>query len=466
MDTLKILKYKEKIFPLIIGFLILVHIFILLQMLFFPYPELFIYSYLTDKGFMPYKQIIDQHFPGVMFLPVNLYSLGIDTLAEMRMVSFALIISGDLIFAKILKKLFNKNTYVFLGLLLYVFWQIYFEGHVLWIESFITPLLLGAFYLLMNFFDRKSYSQFYIAAFILGLSLVLKQTVLPLVGLIYLYLIYKKVPLKNIFYSLLLFSLPMCMVLLYFIKIGIIKDFFYWTVTFNLTAFAQMGKTHPTINDLIKTMPVFGTAAISILWLIRTRGLKKALLPGLFLLGSLFFAYARFDYIHLQPALPFAVILILFLLNNLKRNLLIASALVYFLVSLYIFIPSFRFNNRPGISPMLNDIDTVSLVNLVNKYKKGGSIFALGTYPHIYYLTNTLPPGGIFSFQFPWFMKVAENRVLEGILSDPPDIIVRDTTAQVDGLTLIDYMETIEDYVEKHYKVVDSVGSSEILVKI
>jgi len=115
---------------------------------------------------------------------------------------------------------------------------------------------------------------------------------------------------------------------------------------------------------------------------------------------------------------------------------------------------------------MFNDTETVSLVNSVNMYKKGGSVFALGTYPHIYYLTNCLPPGNIFSFQFPWFMKIAEDRILEGIVTDPPDIIVRDGSAQVDGFTLVNYMEKIEDYVKKNYREINRIGSTEILVKI
>jgi len=481
MKILKILKYKERIFPYIVGLLIFIHIFILLQLMFFPYPELFIYSYLTDKGLLPYKQIIDQHFPGVMFLPINLYSLGIDTLQEMRLVYFALIISSDLIFTKILKKIFNKHTFVLLGLLLYIFWQIYFEGHVLWIESFTTPLLLAAYYFMMDINDNGDYLKLYISVFLLGLSLVLKQTVMPLVGLLYLYLIYKKIPLKIVFYSVFLFSLPMSVVILYFLKTGIFKDFFFWTVTFNLTTFAQMGKTYPTLNNLIKTMPVFGTAALSILWLIRTRDLRIVLLTAVFLLGTLFFAYARFDYIHLQPALPFSIIIITlliskltnyvdFLLPNSSRLSLFAYRLLlvsYCLLSLYIFIPNFRFYNKPGVSPMFNDAETAVIVEKVKDYSnKGDTIFAFGTHPHIYYLTETMPPGNVFTFQFPWFMKVAEQTILTGIVNSPPKVVIRDLNAEVGGYSLAEYMQDIDQYIVENYVLVDYENNIEVLVKI
>ncbi len=57
-------------------FIILIHIFITFKLIFFPYPELFIYPYLTNHGLLPYKQILDQHFPGLMFLPINFNNLG------------------------------------------------------------------------------------------------------------------------------------------------------------------------------------------------------------------------------------------------------------------------------------------------------------------------------------------------------------------------------------------------------
>src|SRR3989344_6612512 len=55
------------------------HIFILSKLIFFPYPELFIYPYLTNHGLKPYSQILDQHFPGLMFLPINFDNLGMNT---------------------------------------------------------------------------------------------------------------------------------------------------------------------------------------------------------------------------------------------------------------------------------------------------------------------------------------------------------------------------------------------------
>ena len=454
--------------------LISIHLFLLLQLSFFPYPELFIYSYLTDNGLLPYKQIIDQHFPGVMFLPINLYSLGIDTLQEMRLVYFALIISSDLIFTKILKKIFNKHTFVLLGLLLYIFWQIYFEGHVLWIESFITPLILLAFGFLLNFFENRRIRNLYFAALSVGIALVFKQTVLPLAGLVFLYLFFKRIHFKNLLLGGIIFIIPILLVTLYFSKIGVLRDFFYWTVTFNLTIFNEMGKTRPDIIGFAKILPVFGVSVVALLYYLIRKKDNIVNLTGIFLFGCLFFAYARFDHIHLQPALPFSIVILTFLISSFKKPasyLLLLTycflLIAYCLFSLYIFIPNFRFYNKPGVSPMFNDTQTSKIVEKVKEYSnRGDTIFAFGTHPHIYYLTETTPPGYVFTFQFPWFMKVAEQTILTGIVNSPPKVVIRDLNAEVGGYSLAEYMQDIDQYIVENYVLVDYENNIEVLVKI
>src|SRR3989338_6622905 len=58
--------------------IIIAHLFILSRLIFFPYPEFFVYPYLTNAGLKPYSQIMDQHFPGLLFLPVNFDNLGMN----------------------------------------------------------------------------------------------------------------------------------------------------------------------------------------------------------------------------------------------------------------------------------------------------------------------------------------------------------------------------------------------------
>lgn len=458
---------KNHIFTIILVLLIAIHVFLLMQLIFFPYPELFIYSYLTNKGLLPYKEIIDQHFPGLMFLPVNLKTLGIDTIPEMRLLHLSLTVVTDIIFLVLSNKIFKRKIYVVSSLIMYLFWQIYLEGHVLWIESFMTPLILLASFFIVRYMDENKVTHLYKSAFIFGILILFKQTIMPLIFFLFVYLLIKKTAIKKILISLFLVLTPFVFILVHFYRLGLLNDFIYWTFTFNLTIFSQMGKTHPSLIYVFKLLPIFGFSFASIIYLVKKHETKRLGILCIFLFGTLFFAYARFDFIHLHPALPYSVIISLLSIKYFDKEILIPFLFVYWIVSLYIFIPNYKFYNSPGLSPMLNDPETISLVNTINKYKTiDDKVFALGTYPHIYYLMNSLPPGRFFSFQFPWFMKIAETRVLQGIIRDPPAIIIRDRNSRVDGYKLIDYMQKIEGYVEDHYKVIDSVNNIEILEKI
>ena len=448
-------------------FLIGVHLFLLLQLIFFPYPELFIYSYLTKAGLLPYKQITDQHFPGLMFLPVNLYSMGITTLAGMRIIHLCIVFVTDIIFLRLSENIIKKRSIVLLSLAVYIFWQIYFEGYMVWIETFVTPILMLALLSIYRLVKEKTSLNLFNLSFLLGLSLIFKQTVLPVIFLVYVYLVFIKVRVKDLILSVVVMMLPFIFAAVYFYHMGVFNDFIYWTFTFNLTTFSMMGKTHPKFTDLIKLLPSLGAAMVTVFILLRKLKDKKYIPLFLFFFGTLFFAYARFDYIHLQPALPYSIIIIFLFAKSLPSKVLLLIGLLYTVISLYLFLPYYKFNYRPGESPMFNDQGTRLLLNRINKhYRKGDVIFTLGTYPHLYYLTETLPPGRVFTFQFPWFMKIDEKMVLQGIINDPPKLIIRDSNSQVGEYLLIKYMQNINEFVNKNYKVVDTVNNNEILVKI
>ncbi len=129
--------------------ILLVHGFILTRLIYFPYPELFIYPYLTNNGFLPYKHILDQHFPGLSFLTINFNNLGLTSPEIARIWSIGIIAINQIFLFIIGKKLLGSPARALLVNLLYLAWQPFLEGWVLWIDSFLPLLLLPAFYLLL-----------------------------------------------------------------------------------------------------------------------------------------------------------------------------------------------------------------------------------------------------------------------------------------------------------------------------
>jgi len=98
----------------IITLIIAVHLFVLTQITFFPNSEMFIYPYLTNSGLLPYKQILDQHFPGLLFLPINFDNLGMRTPKDALLWQMAVVAITHLFIFILAKKVLGKSKFVFL----------------------------------------------------------------------------------------------------------------------------------------------------------------------------------------------------------------------------------------------------------------------------------------------------------------------------------------------------------------
>ncbi|OGM10523.1 hypothetical protein A2159_01115 [Candidatus Woesebacteria bacterium RBG_13_34_9] len=457
----KIFKYK---YFLILFIIIAVNISILSGIIFFPYPELFIYSYLTTKGLLPYKQIIDQHFPGIMFFPINLISIGINTAEKAKFLNWGLVSLNHIFIFLIARKLFKSNYWVLLANVLYLIWHPFFEGFVLWIDTFVSTLLLISYYILIGGWKRIEKVKEFIAGLVLGTAFVFKQVILPLVTLLFLYyFLYQKK--YRLSYRLLLgVFLPVFLMFVYIIKIDVLKDFLYWTVTFNLTTFAQLGRKYPTFLEILKLGWVFWPAFLAALIIFIKKPIKELIILCIFFICGMFFFYARSDFIHLQPSLAFCIILMIYLIRIIPKRLLYLLAIFYFLGSMYLLIPFYRWavNNK---QTLFFGEKEERIVSEVRKYaNKDDSVFSFATVSHLNYLTETIPPGKVFVFPFPWFMLKAENKILEGVKKDPPKVVVMDKFAQVEGVNLVSYTPRIKEYIEKNYNVVNSFDQTEILV--
>jgi len=129
-----------------LAIVIVIHIFALSKLIFFPYPEFFIHPYLTANGLIPYKQILDQHFPGLMFLPVNFDNLGVNDEYIARIWLIAVVVITQLLLFLISKEILKSNKKALIVNLLYLIWQPFFEGWVLWLDTFLPLFLLPAYH--------------------------------------------------------------------------------------------------------------------------------------------------------------------------------------------------------------------------------------------------------------------------------------------------------------------------------
>jgi hypothetical protein len=440
--------------------LIAANVFLLSRITFFPYPELFVYPYLTNHGLLPYKNIFDQHFPGLMFFPINLNNLGMVTPEIARYWQYGLVIIVQILLFFIARKIFNSSKKAILVNLVFLAWQPFFEGWVLWIDSFLPLFLLPAFYFSYEAWKNGKAKSIFLSGLFLGIGLVFKQVVAPLAAVVFVLLFLRKRNVKDALWFLIGF-LPFPLLMLeYIVSKGIFADFWYWTVIFNLTTFAQYGKLAPTFSELFRVSSVYG---FSIFALINKKSRSLAVWIGIFALGALFSSNARFDFVHFQPSLPFICLLTVMALEFALRK---AKFLIpIYIIGSSIFLFTFYKGNLGNKVFFFGNSEKRIVMQVQKLSGPNDKIFAFGPLPHIYQMADRLPPGNVFVFQFPWFMMKAEDRVLAGLINDPPRVVIRDLTAEVDDKNLISFMPKISDYVKENYKVIDKIDSTEIMIK-
>lgn len=449
---------KWKILLVII---IAAHVLILAKMVFFPYPELFLYPYLVNHGFLPYKQIFDQHFPSILMLPINISTFGLSSPATARMFSIGLAIFTQIFLFGISRSIFKSEKKAILVNLFYFFIQPVFEGYVLWIDTFIVPVTLAAFYLLWRFFEEKKLTFAFWAGLFAGLSVFIKQSMLPLAVVVGILLLVRSKSFKaaTIYGAGVL--VPLAVLLSWIIKNGIFADFYYWTVKFNLEVYPKMAGKFPTLKQLARGIVFFAPAAL--LFLTKARRKLVNIIAGLFLVFSLGAAGNRFELVHLQPALPFVAYLTVSFVEALGKRLRLIFLLAIFVPSA--FLVSYLLRGLISTYVYFFDETTVATANEVNELTKPGDrIFIMGSQPIIHPLADRMPAGGVFSVSLPWNMKVVEDTILVGIEKDRPAAVVRDSSAIIDGIVVLDYMRKIDKFVNANYKLAKKIGPNEILI--
>lgn len=443
--------------------IIFLNLFLLLILNFFPYPELFAYPYLTAHGSVPYAQIFDQHFPGLMFFPINLYTLGFTDPQSMRLFQAFIVTVNQILIYKIVKILLKDKKYILLPNILYLIWQPFLEGYVLWIDSMVTPLILLAFWLMLTS-KFKNLRLMFLAGIMLGLALTFKQILVPVIIVFSLAIIFKTKNFKSIFIFGSGVAIPACLMLLYIVSIGVWDEFYYWTFTFNITTFAEFGRKYATIGEIVKIFPLIGLAMIGGGWLIYKKTISEIKFLYALFLVCLLFSYARFDFVHLQPALPFAVLLLAIVFLNIPKKYYLVIGVIYMLI-VGVFVIRF-YSKNIGSRVYFWGTEEQAIFQEVNRLTKDGdTIFSFASLPHIYAATNTLPPDKLFVFQFPWFMMETQDKILEGLKKDPPVLVLRDPSALTDGKNLLNYMKNIDEYVKENYRLEKTENSVEFWIK-
>jgi hypothetical protein len=413
---------------------------------------------------LPYAQILDQHFPGLMFLPINFNNLGMTTPDAARLWQIGVVILTHIFLYILSKKIFKSSSIAVSANIFYLLWHPVLEGWILWVDSFIPLFLLPSAFLIVSFFEKKRLKHIFFAGLLLGAAIVFKQVLIPLAGVSAIFLLIKTKSAKTTALFCFGIALPVLLMVIYLAGIGVLNDFIFWTISFNLGTFAQMGRKYMNFGDILLLVKVYlPPVIIAILYFIKTKK-QELVIVAIFFVLSLAFAYARYDLVHLQPSLPFLALLAPTFFLFAPKKILKVTLLIY-LVPALILVGHYYQLNKGSRVLFFGDHEKKITEVVQRETSRSDKIFSLASVSHIYFLADRLPAGNIFAFPFPWFFVDGEDKILNGLLEDPPKLILRDPNAIVEGRVLIDWAPKINSYINSNYKLERVVDGVEILKK-
>jgi hypothetical protein len=419
----------------------ILHLGLLWVLEFFSYPEFFIFPYLVQAGWLPYRQIIDHHTPGLWLLPLNFNSLGFTTPETLKILMLLTILITSVLIFKLSK---NKWAVFF-----YAIWQPLFHGNQLWPDLFLPLFTLPAFYFSLS-------QNWLLCGLFIGFASVFKQTALVLVILINFLIFFKA---RKIWQNISLFYLglllPWVPILFYFYQHRLLSDFVFWAFTFNLTSYSHLAIIFPTIKEII----LIGSLVLPVLfsWFIlpqRRPYIKYIILwTGFSLVGI----FGRFDLRAFQPALPFICMLWGFLAVKWQKT---RPLFFLVLISLPLFIAlRFYSHQKNFFSYRFFDSATTNIVNRIKTLTKpGDTLLLLGGQPHLYFLTGTYPPDKYFVFQLPWLLRATSSKLINSWNYAPSKYVVYDSTSGIDGLRFKDYGSDLLKYLRDNYLFQEKIG--------
>lgn len=417
-------KYIAGLFALSVGVGLLLR-----QISFFPYPEMLTETYFLSKGMLPYVQINDQHFPGLFLLPINLRTLGFDNVERLRWLHLGLIGFTTLI----LYKLIDKLRWIILFFVFFLLW----EGNTLWVDSFVAPLVLLAFYGLWSKWSFLSIRNLFLTGVLLGTVLVFKQHAVIICGVAALWVLSQRVSWKYWLGFVIGGILPMSFVGIYYYQLGVWPDFWFWTVTHNLTGYISLEGRMPGIGELTRFLLLVIPAIFGL------QKFGKLLWPaGLFILASLIYLVPRFGLIHAQVALP----LLIFLLSRKPK-------LYWPILGLSLLLMTRIFAKEIPGKILFYDKPSIITANYVEmNVDRTKSIYVYGVNDNIYHLTNTLPPNKTWVELLRGnIIPGVEEQLIKTLKIDPPQFVLVDRQATIDNMSISEFTPEIWRYLQINF---------------
>jgi len=136
----------------LLALVLIFHIILLIYLKFTAWPEMTLWPYLIDKGWLPYRDIAIAHTPLMLIKLAIFYKIFGTGILQLKIFTWILILFFDGIIFVVAKKLWNFKT-ALISLMAYGLWMTFYDGNGLWFDLFMGAIALVSFY----FVQKKKY---------------------------------------------------------------------------------------------------------------------------------------------------------------------------------------------------------------------------------------------------------------------------------------------------------------------
>ena len=439
-------------------------------------PRVILQPWLMSKGFILYDQIADLHTP-LMPLLLSIMAPLFHELFELARAALVALLT----LTTLLTFVVGKRKSGWLGGLwavwFFTMWSYTFMFMKLWHEAFLAPL-----FMLLFLFEgpsgtaRSRRSQILLGCLGGVLFLFKQQAVVPFAVFV-LWSLFTEPGLhsaralrwRKIGWIGMGAALPVLAFSAYqFLHAHTLRGFWYWTLGYHLEgAYVSQAGLRPTVEQagLIVSAGLLVPAAA--LFFIEAARKKDpswktfGILLSMLLAGCIT-AYPRFNFFHLQPALPVLAVLSSLTLSHAIRRAgsarIFPTGIAMALSVFWTLCPGYG-NYRPVFKPTnrrpIYEYSTViPLVETLRPYVKSTDrLYVFPDYEsnsNLYYCMRRTPPS-FWIFHYPWFLSDRiRARILESLEASPPDCVVYFP----DWFGTVSAAPDIDRYIKTNYRLV------------
>ncbi len=397
---------------LVVFVLIILHLFLLLNVTFTAWPEMFSFPYLVSNNFRLYSDFVHPYPPFLtLILSLIFKSFGY-TAFVLRLVTYIVIVMADILIYRIVLKTSAQKFTALLALTFYVFAQPLLEGNMLWFDNaLVLPLLVSYDAFVFGAPKRLSVS--------IVVASLIKQTALLYVAVYGISFILLK-RFANLKKLLLVATIGWGILAIFLIFQNSARDFFMWNFWYPITQWSNFpGYVNfaLTRRDMLVVLLVSCPVVIALV--------KKQYLIVLIYVTGLVSIYPRFSFFHMQPAIAIAALSLgavpLFKTERVLSTVFVVASILFLI----------RGTQFQGTVRFLDKNDTKISQEISTYVEQNARILFVNIPSQYYVLSKHLPPKPWLD-TYGWYYEMPgeSERVQTAFKKSPPDYIIRQQPQQ------------------------------------